>query len=380
MRIAIDARKLRDGGIGTYIRNLLRELARRPGGHEYVALLAPEDRGAVEAMNAGTPLGAGAAAHGPVSEREARAGKYSLAEHWTVAREASRAGAALLHAPHYTLPLGWRGPAVVSIHDLIHVRHARFFRPGTALAARAIAGAAARRARLVLTGSTHSRDEIVALLSVPAGKVRVIPYGVSATLGRRDAAAAAAFRAARGLPGDCVLYVGARKPHKNLGVLIEALGRLAPGARPPLVLSGARWKADDPLAAAVRRAGIEGAVHFAGDLATEEELSLLYSGALLYAQPSLDEGFGLPPLEAMACATPVLASPAGALAETLGDAASYADPGSSEAWAGAIAALLDDSARREELARRGLLRAREFTWERTAGATRAAYEEAARGG
>jgi glycosyltransferase involved in cell wall biosynthesis len=366
VRIAIDARKLRDGGIGTYIRNVLGELARRPGGHEYVALVAPEDRGSL--------------ASGPVSERVVRAGKYSLAEHWVVARGASRSGAALLHAPHYTLPLGWRGPAVVSIHDLIHVRHARLFRPGTGLAARWIARAAARRARLVLTGSTHSRDEIVGLLSVPAAKVRVIPYGVSSALGRRDAAAVAAFRAARGLPQGYVLYVGARKPHKNLGVLLEALGRLAPGARPPLVLSGARWGADEPLAAVAHRTRVEGIVRFAGDLATDEDLSLLYSGALLYAQPSLDEGFGLPPLEAMACGTPVLASPAGALAETLGEAAVYADPGSSDAWARAITALLRDSDRRADLARRGLERARGFTWERTAAATRAAYEEAARGG
>ena len=380
MRIAIDARKLRDGGIGTYIGNLLRELARRPGGHEYVALVAPEDRGAVEALAAAGTASAGDSAHAPVSERAVRAGKYSLAEHWVVAREASRAGAALLHAPHYTLPLGWGGPSVVSIHDLIHVRHARLFRPGTGLAARVIAGAAARRARLVLTGSTHSRDEIVALLRVPEAKVRVIPYGVSASFGRWDAPAVAAFRAARGLPADYLLYVGARKPHKNLGVLIEALSRLAPGSRPPLVLSGARWDAGDPHAAVAHRAGVEGRVHFAGGLETDEDLSLLYSGALLYAQPSLDEGFGLPPLEAMACGVPVLSSPAGALAETLGDAVAFADPRSPEAWADAIAVLLRDSGRRADLARRGLERAREFTWERTADATRRAYEEAVRVG
>ena len=360
MRIGIDARKLHDGGIGTYIRALLREYARAPGGNEFVALLSPED--------------AGAAA--PIPGIPVRAGKYSLAEHWAVPAAARRAGVALLHAPHFTLPLFWRGPSVVTIHDLIHVRHAALFRPGTGLAARAIAGVAARRARLVLTGSTHSRDEIAELLGIPAGKIRITPYGVSAGIGRRPEEAAVAFRAARGLPSGYVLYVGARKPHKNVGVLLRALGRMKPGSRPPLVLSGPPWAPGEPLARAAGAAGIAADVRFAGPLAGDEELSLLYSGAALYAQPSKDEGFGLPPLEAMACGVPVLASPAGALRETLGDAAVFVPPDDEAGWTAALEALLGDPGRRAAMGERGLAHARRFTWERTAALTLAAYGEA----
>jgi len=388
VRIGIDARKLHDGGIGTYIRGLLGAFARGPQGHEFIALVAPEDRGRLArdgaaageaAVGGGAVRGDAAGARGPViSEVPVRAGKYSLVEHFVVARAARAAGVDLLHAPHYTLPLAWAGPSVVTIHDLIHVRHADFFRPGTGLLARALAGAAARRARLVLTGSTHSRGEIVELLRIPQEKIRITPYGVSPAIGRRPPEEVDAFRAARGLPDSYVLYVGARKRHKNVETLLRALGRIPARSRPPLVLSGPPWRPGEPLARTAREAGVETDLRFAGPLATDKELSLLYSGAAIYAQPSLDEGFGLPPLEAMACGVPVVASPAGALRETLGDAAVLVAPDRPDDWAEAIEVLLRDTPRREELKRAGVEHARRFTWDRTAALTIEAYREAAR--
>jgi glycosyltransferase involved in cell wall biosynthesis len=363
MRIGLDARKIRDGGIGTYVRQLLLALAAEPGPHEWVALLDPRD------------LGAFAWPGDRVREVAVRAGKYGLAEHLAVPRAARAAGVGLLHEPHYTLPLGWRGPAVVTIHDLIHLSHARFFPPGVALYARAVAGAAVRRARLVLADSAFTRAEIVERLDADPARVRVVPLGVAPALARRDPAAVAAFRRARALPADYLLYVGARKPHKNLPLLFEALARLAPAARPPLVLSGAPWTDGDPLARLAARLGLAGAVHFAGDL-DDDALACLYSGAALYVQPALTEGFGLPPLEAMACGTPVLCSDGGALPETVGGAAALLAPRDPTAWAHEIGALLADEGRRAALARGGPARAREFTWARTAEMTLAAYAEA----
>jgi glycosyltransferase involved in cell wall biosynthesis len=380
--IGIDARKLWDGGIGTYIRGLTAALLRAGSPHSFVAFVRPEDRGVLGGGDldggpgAGGPGGGGRAVPA-LDEVPVRAGKYSLAEHFVIPRAARAAGVELLHAPHYTLPLGWSGPSVVTIHDLIHVRHARFFRPGTALAARALAGAAARRARLVLTGSTHSRDEITSLLGIPAEKIRVTPYGVSSGFSRRSPEAVGTFRAARRLPGSYVLYVGARKRHKNVEVLLRALSAMPRDSRPPLVLSGPRWRPGEPLARSAARAGVADGVFFSGPLTSDEDLSLLYSGAAVYLQPSLDEGFGLPPLEAMACGVPVVASPAGALRETLAGAAEWASPDRADAWAEAIAALLEDPARREERAARGLKHARAFTWDRTAAMTLDAYREAA---
>jgi glycosyltransferase involved in cell wall biosynthesis len=365
MRIALDARKIRDGGIGTYIRELLLALAASPGPHEWVALLDPRD------------LDAHRWPGGRVREVPVRAGKYGLAEHLAVPRAARAAGATLLHEPHYTLPLGWRGPAVVTIHDLIHLSHARFFRPGVALYARAVAGAAVRRARLVIADSTFTRDEIVARLGAEAARVRVVPLGVPTGLARRDESAVATFRQAHGLPAGYLLYVGARKAHKNLPLLLGALARIAPASRPPLVLSGGPWPADDPLARLADRLGILGCVHFAGASGGDDALSCLYSGAALYVQPALVEGFGLPPLEAMACGTPVLSSSGGALPETVGDAAALLPPRDADAWANEIVALLGDGERRARLIARGLTRSREFTWAHAATATLAVYAEAA---
>ncbi len=364
MIVGLDARKLRDGGIGTYIRALLGALAEAPRGHQFVALVDPADRGGV------------ARADGRVREVPVRAGKYGLGEHLVVPRAARRAEIELLHEPHYTLPLGWHGPAVVTIHDLIHLRFPRFFPPGAALYARAMAGTAARRARLVLADSSHTRDEVVELLRVPGAKVRVVPLGVPPGLVPAAAAGVEAFRAARGLPSGYLLYVGARKPHKNLPVLLEALARIPAAARPPLVLSGPAWGADEPLARLAARLGLGAIVHFAGALRDAGDLARLYGGAALYVQPSLAEGFGLPPLEAMACGTPVLASNAGALPETLGDAAVLLPPGDVEAWSAAIAGLLADTARREQLVRAGFARARESSFARTASGTLDVYEEA----
>src|SRR5262249_48910592 len=154
------------------------------------------------------------------------------------------------------------------------------------------------------------------------------------------------FRRERSLPARYVVYVGARKRHKNLEFLLHAWATLHAGERPPLVLSGAAWAASDPLARLAVRLRIEEGIRLAGRLLSDAELSCLYSSATLLVQPSLAEGFGLPPLEAMACGTPVLASDAGSLPEVLGDAAVLLPPTDPGAWAAEITRLLTDEATR----------------------------------
>ena len=361
MIVGLDARKLWDGGIGTYIRGLAAAMSERPRGHELVALLGPEDRGRF-------------AWGGPVREVEVRAGHYGVREHWAVPAAARRARVSLLHAPHYILPLGWSGPSVVTSHDLIHVRFAHFFPPGAALYARAMAGAAARRARAVIVNSSHTARDVIELLGVPPPKVQVIPLGPTPGLSRPDPASVEAFRRARALPSAFVLYMGARKPHKNLPLLLESLARIPAADRPALVLSGAAWSPTGALGALARRLGLEAGLHFAGDLRDPQDLARLYAAATLYVQPSLTEGFGLPPLEAMACGTAVLSSTGGALPETVGDAAETLPPEDADRWAAAIRALLADPARRAEWVRRGLERAAAFTWRGAAESTLDLYE------
>jgi glycosyltransferase involved in cell wall biosynthesis len=358
MRIGIDARKLWDGGIGTYVRGLLRGLSALPNAPELLALLDPRDLGSVRWP-------------GTIREVPVRAGKYGLSEHWEVPRAARRAGVTLLHEPHYTLPLGWSGPSVVTIHDLIHVRFARFFAPGAALYARTMASLAARRARAVIANSSHTKADLIELLGVPDSKVHVISLGISAGLSRPRHEAIEEFSRARSLPRDYVLYVGARKGHKNLELLLGAMARIPAERRPALVLSGDPWPQDSRLGRLASR--LQVAPVFAGDLRDDASLSRLYAGARLYVHPALTEGFGLPPLEAMACGTPVLSSNGGALAETVGDAAATLPPADPERWAREIQALLGDESRRAELIQRGLARAREFTWQRAAAETLELY-------
>jgi glycosyltransferase involved in cell wall biosynthesis len=362
--VGLDARKLHDGGIGSYIRGLLGCYAAMPGDDRFVAIVAPADHGR---------------SHWPgsaVTETVARAGKYGLLEHLIVPAVARRAGVQLLHAPHYTLPAGWSGPAVVTIHDLIHLQFPGHYPPGAYAYARAVAGMAARRARFVLVDSMAVRDEVVERLHIPETKIRVVPLGVSGELKSPGLEIVSAWRKARGLPMNYVLYVGARKRHKNLELLIDAWGTIPEATRPPLVLSGAPWRADEPLARRARERGVEHVMHFSGPLGGDSDLASLYAGAALYVQPSLAEGFGLPPVEAMACGAPVLASDVAALTEVLDGAARLLPPRDPATWAAAIVALLGDPAERGRLAAAGLAHAARFTWERCAELTRAAYAEA----
>ncbi len=363
MRVAIDARALYDGGIGTYIRGLASALAVPPGKDEWTALVPPAHRGA-------TRWG------GDVHEVAVRARRDSLAEHWAIPRAARSVHAELLHSPQASLPMGWSGASLVTVHDVTRVRLAHLLPFGVGALARLTMGAAVRRASVVATGSEAGKRDIVEYLGAPAGKVRVVPLGVSPLLKPVPAVDIAVFRSDRQLPAQYVLYVGARKRHKNLELLVRAWGAMRPTDRPPLVLSGLPWDDREPLAQLARMLGVERSVRFSGELHDEVSLACLYSGAALVVQPSLAEGFGLPTLEALACGVAVLSSDAGSLPEVLGDCAVYLPPRDAEAWANEVLELLNDGALRTTLGTRGRARAATYTWARTAQLTRALYDEA----
>lgn len=366
MKVAVDARKLFDGGVGTYLRGLITACAAKPSEFEFVALVDPKDQSRVGWKN--------------VREAQVVAGKYGLAEHFAVPSAARRAGAELLHEPHYTLPIGWSGSAVVTVHDLTHLRFPHFFPPGAALYARAMAGYAVARAQRVIVDSEDTRIDVLERLGADPDRVRVVHLGVSPAFVRPAAEEIEKFRKVRELPRDYLLYVGARKRHKNLGLLIEALARIPESERPLLVLAGRHLAPEDPLVRAAEKRGVRKWIDNCPLFVDSDfGLATLYAGAALYVQPSLAEGFGLPPLEAMACGTPVISSNAGSLPEVLGDAAVLLPPDGSEAadaWAGAIRHVLGDSSQRSHMTDAGVAQAARFTWERAAEQTLATYREA----
>jgi glycosyltransferase involved in cell wall biosynthesis len=284
LRLALDARKLFDGGIGTYIRGLSEGWAHDAQAPSGVALVSRAHAGRMR-WSPG------------LIERTVDARPYGLAEHWRVPAAARVAGANVLHEPHYTFPWGWSGAAVVTVHDLIHLRFPAFFPPGAALYARLVAGAAVARADVVLTISEFTRRDLVERLGASPERVVVTPLAVGAGIVRPDDATLTAFRDRHGLPTGYVLYVGARKRHKNLERLLQAWAAIPVASRPELVMAGPPWAAEHPLARLAHALGVESRVRFV-EASDDATLSALYAGAGLLVQPSLCEGFGLPPLEA----------------------------------------------------------------------------------
>lgn len=363
-RIALDARKVADFGIGTYVAGLVGGLAALDPGNEYL-LLAPRERHATL---------------GPLPENfrwiDERAPGYSLAEQLGLSRRLAALRPALYHAPHYVLParLGMR--VVVTIHDLIHLLFPEFLPHRLAhWYARAMLRRAARRADRILTGTRAAADDLVRHLGAERGKIRVVPHGVDERfrLSLPDEALRAAL-ARHGLAPGFLLCVGNPKRHKNLATALAALARAGAAVTAPLVLLGGARPEDPEIEKLMRELGLAGRLIAPGVLPADE-LPAFYQGASLLLFPSLYEGFGLPVAEAMASGTPVLASNTPAVAEVAGDAAELFDPKDPDALARSLVRLMDDPGRRAHWARRGRERAERWRWDTAARATLEIYRE-----
>lgn len=264
----------------------------------------------------------------------------------------------LLWSPANSGPIR-AGRQVVTIHDLSVLEHPEWFSADFVVWYRLMLPKVAHAARHLLTVSEHSRQSIIRVLGVPAHKVTAVPNGVNLRLFRPQNPEW--VRRKYGLAERYILFVGAIDPRKNLERLLKAWGQMGDAARAQLVIVGGR-------AGIFRRVALNGTekeVRLLGYV-PDEDLPALYSGATLFVMPSLFEGFGLTVLEAMACGTPVVSSTAGALPEVGDGAAMQIDPTSVEDITAAMTRLLSDECLRGELRERGLLRASEFSWEKSA--------------
>ncbi|HXF69967.1 MAG TPA: glycosyltransferase family 1 protein [Thermoflexus sp.] len=280
----------------------------------------------------------------------------------------------LLHAMAFVAPLALRLPVVVTVYDLSFVRYPQAFRLGNRAYLRLFTRLTCQRAAGILTISQAAREDLIRLWGLPPERVAVAYPGVDPRFRPLPLEEVAAFRARYGLPDPFILYVGTLEPRKNLEVLLEAVARLTPPV--PLILVGGKgWKpAFLPRLWDLEREGRARWIGFVPDA----ELPLWYNAATLFVYPSRYEGFGMPPLEAMACGTPVIAARASSLPEVVGEAGLLIDPGDVEGWVEGIRSLLRDAELRETLRARGLARARQFTWEATAEATVALYNKITR--
>jgi glycosyltransferase involved in cell wall biosynthesis len=368
VRVALDARKLHDFGIGTYIRNIVRQLARLDRETEYVLICRAEDRG----------FGASLGPNFRIAVDDSK--PYSLREQFSVPFTVARMRATVLHEPHYVLPPLVTCRSVVTIHDCIHLRFPQYLPTRGALAyARAQMGAAARRSDSILTVSEASKRDILEFFNVRPEKITVIPNAIDERFLNEPTEEAVRLVAERyQLEGEFVLYVGNIKPHKNVERLVEAFHQARQSGLHTLrlVVIGDELSKNASLRRAVHRYNLHKHVRFLGFL-PDETLSAVYRLASVFVFPSLYEGFGLPPLEAMACGTPVVTSNVSSLPEVTGDAALLVDPTSAEEIAAAITRVLTDPALRADLKARGLARARQFSWERSVRQIREIYLQGA---
>jgi len=368
VRIGIDARKLHDFGIGTYIRNLLRQLARQDHDTEFVVLCRPEDRAAIAAFGQNLT---------PVPERS---GNYTITEQLAIPFSLKRHGVTLFHAPHYVLPALVRCRSVVTIHDCIHLMFPQYLPNPLALRyARTSITGAARRATKVLTVSESSKRDILRFVDIAPEKIDVIYNSYderfSQPPGDEDLHR---VRERYQLQDQFVLYAGNVKPHKNLERLIDAFEMVRRRGLDnlKLVLIGDDISRYAVLRRAVHRHQLHNYVRFLGYM-PEETLAAMYRLASVFVFPSLYEGFGLPPLEAMASGTPVVTSNVSSLPEVAGNAAMLVDPLDPAMIGDAIHRVLTDDKLRCDLRQKGLARARQFSWEQSVRRVREIYNEVA---
>ncbi len=284
----------------------------------------------------------------------------------------------LLHALAFVSPLLQPCPAVVTVYDLSFLRFPQSFRPFNRLYLRLFTAWSVRRARRVIAISESTRQDVLRWLDKPAEQVDVVYCGVDGRFRPPAPSAVAAFRREKKLPEQFILFLGTLEPRKNVVALLHAYARLvASGGEtwPALVIAGARGWFYREILAAVERLALTKQVILAGYV-PEEEKPLWYAAAEFFVYPSLFEGFGLPPLEAMACGTPVIVSDTSSLPEVVGDACVRVPPTDVTALTEALAAMWHDAAARADWRRRGLERAARFSWFETARQTVGVYDRA----
>jgi glycosyltransferase involved in cell wall biosynthesis len=283
----------------------------------------------------------------------------------------------LLHATFTFAP--WCPPKriVLTVHDVTATAHPEYFKPLAGMRVRWLLERGLERACRILVPTEITRKELLEYYpSTDPQRIRVIPYGVTQEFPAPASGGEEVGEWARTLSPNFILYVGRFHVRKNLELLIQAFARVKGRFRESvqLVLVGRDFWNRSRIMETIASLGLEGQVLCPGHV-PDSTLEFLYRRASIFAYPSLHEGFGFPPLEAMARGVPVLASNVSAMPEVLGDAALLVDPFDPEAIAAGLLRLLEDRALKDELIRRGKERVRQFTWERTARETLEVYRE-----
>lgn len=356
MKIAFDLRRIGNPGIGRYMKCLVEAILKQRTEHEYLLLL-PLNHPEISNSNFAN-----------VTRVFPRSPYYSIREQIELPRILREQKVDLLHSPHFLLPLSRQCPAVVTIHDVIYLACPEDLpsRLGRAYYT-AMMHASARMAKRIITDSEFSKNEIVRYLHVDPEKIAVIYPAVDARFQEScEPAFLESILRKHSIDRDYIFYTGIYKPRKNHEGLLRAFNVfLSSGLDAKLVISGPIGDGERQLRALASTFGISERVIFTG-FVDDDELHALYSGARVYACPSLYEGFGFTVLEAMASGIPVVCSRAASLPEVGGDAALYADAENAEEFAKALHAVFADGYLRRELVFCGKQNLSRFSWKSAA--------------
>jgi len=374
MRIGFDARYIQDRyhGIGRYAFELLSACVAQAPADRFVVFWDPR------LANSRFPLAALLDTPNVIPV-EVRLPLFGPFDQFVMPFLARRHRLDLLHVPYVGVPLAVPCPLVLTIHDLIFERYPAYMpQPWARGYYHLLTRGGLLRAHGVLVPSAATERDLLAYYRVEPLAVRVTPPGASPAFGPSNVAQIAAVRARYELPEKFILVVAARRPHKNVEVVVEALDQLREQLPHALVLVGGHdARFPDPLKTNPAAARLAGRIKEIGPVA-EGDMPALYGAAAACVCPSLIEGFGLPVLEALACGVPTASSGRTSLAEVAGDAALLFDPTDVRSLAAVLVRLLGDDALRRTLRERGLAQANTFSWPHTATATLALYRHVAR--
>lgn len=364
LRIGFDARMIAGKGVGTYSRNLLKQFAQAPG-LEVVCFVNKDTAGRIPPGENFTQV---------VLNEEVFLPR-SLGR---IGQAVNKSGVDLFHTPYVVAPSGLKCPLLVTAHDIIpllfpkSIPSFRLRRTYKSLLADAIG-----KADHIVTVSTVSQSYLLAHFNLNLARVSVILDGVGAEFTPRSVEEVEAVCDKYKIGRPNILWLGEFVAHKNVTVLTKAFSALSSRLRShySLVLAGEKSGDWQQVKKEADRAGVGNHVHLPGFIG-EADLPALYSSADLFVFPSLYEGFGLPPLEAMACGTPVICSNSSSLPEVIGDGGLLVAPRSA-ALSAAITEVLTNDSLKQRLRRRGRERAAMFSWETTAAKTLDLYRELA---
>lgn len=347
--VTIDVRMIYASGIGTYLRNTLPKVFLSSQNYNFFLICQREDfdRLGWKFDN--------------VSFIFSKSTIYSLAQQWEIPRLVPK-NTHILWVPHYDIPLFYRGPLLVTVHDVAHLALTDLYKGMKRLYAKVMFAALRHKARFIICVSEFSRQEMIRLTGCGRQNSETVHLGIDEFW----------FEPPKNqvMPATPhLIFVGNIKPHKNLRGLLAAFGRIKDQIPHDLVIVGKRdgfITGDDAVQKAISEFG--GRVRFTGYI-SDDELKAAIATADALILPSFYEGFGLPPLEAMACGCPTLVSNAGSLPEICADAALYCDPHDPADMAEAILRLVNDAPLRDDLRRRGMARARSLRWDACANRT-----------